>query len=377
MCVNKNWYGNYKSYFSELQQHAYEILQTIVLFTCPVNFVTDSIKPDPTIMAQRKVYIQWRKGKKVQLVVGGYAYLLPWTTVVLRCPTRHFRKGHIQWLKEGKPLVSLPHLSTTSIGYVKIQQVRASDAGIYTCVAGQAREHFVLQIIGSKRKLPVPEVAESWLLTGGQQKIGQPDVASTGERFQELPISANQYDNIVERLLELKGSVQEDVVDKPHSNENNKSTPEDERASSELPIPVVLIADTHRLDEITHNLSEGLGGPQGEQLITQLLSELTMTKDETNESTLHPPESAESSTQGPLLYKPNIKAHTTRPRSPVIIQRPRKVGVPSSEIIVHVGVPVLLQKPVASLEMRCESLGNPEPSITWTKNGKELYYNSR
>ncbi|CAK6967993.1 ADAMTS-like protein 1 isoform X1 [Scomber scombrus] len=345
---------------------------------CSLRLCENSIKPDPTILAQRKVYIQWRKGKKVQLVVGGYAYLLPWTTVVLRCPTRHFRKGHIRWLKEGKPLVSLPHLSTTSIGYVKIQQVRPSDAGIYTCVAGQAREHFVLQIIGSKQKLPVPEVAESWLLTGGQQKIQQPDVASTGERFQERPISANQYDSIVERLLELKGSVQEDVVDKPHSSEKNKSTPEDERTSSEHPVPVVLIADTHRLDEIMHNLSEGLGGPRGEQLITQLLSELTMTQDETNESTLHPPESAESSTQGPPLYKPNIKAHTTRPRSPVIIQRPRKVGaVTSSEIIVHVGVPILLQKTVASLEIRCESLGNPEPSVTWTKNGKELHYNSR
>ncbi|XP_044196701.1 ADAMTS-like protein 1 isoform X1 [Thunnus albacares] len=345
---------------------------------CSLRLCENSIKPDPTILAQRKVYIQWRKGKKIQLVVGGYAYLLPWTTVVLRCPTRHFRKGHVRWLKEGKPLVSLPHLSTTSVGYVKIQQVRASDAGIYTCMAGQAQEHFVLQIIGSKQKLHVPEIAESWLLTGGQQKISQPDVASTGERFQELPISANQYDNIVERLLELKGSVQEDVVDKPHSSEKNKSTQEDERTSSELPIPVVLIADTHRLDEIMHNLSEGLGGPRGEQLITQLLSELTMTQDETNESTLHPPESAESSTQGPLLYKPNIKAHTTRPRSPVIIQRPRKVGVvPSSEIIVHVGVPVLLQKPVASLEMKCESLGNPEPSVTWTKNGKELHYSSR
>ncbi|KAM7366173.1 hypothetical protein PAMP_015638 [Pampus punctatissimus] len=318
---------------------------------CSLRLCENSIKPDPTILAQRKVYIQWRKGKKVQLVVGGYAYLLPWTTVVLRCPTRHFRKGHIRWLKEGKALVNLPHLSTTSVGYVKIQQVRASDAGVYTCIAGQAQEHFVLQIIGSKQKLPVPKVAESWILTGRQRKIGQLDVASTGERFQELPISANQYDNIVERLLELKGSVQEGVIDKTHSSEKNKSTPEDERASSEIIIPDILVADTHRLDEIMHNLSEGLGGPR---------------------------ESVESSTQGPLLYKPNIKAYTTRPRSPVIIQRSRKFEVvPSSEIIVHVGVPVLLQKPVTSLEMRCESLGNPKSSITWTKNGKDLHYNNR
>ncbi|XP_044040581.1 ADAMTS-like protein 1 isoform X3 [Siniperca chuatsi] len=344
---------------------------------CSQRLCENSVKPDPTILAQRKVYIQWRKGKKLHLIVGGYAYLFPWTTVVLRCPTRHFRKGHIRWLKEGKPLVSLPHLSITSLGYVKIQQVRASDAGIYTCVAGQAQEHFVLQIIGSKQKLSVPE---PWLHAGGQQKVGQPDVALTGERFQELPISLNLYDNIVEHLLELKGSLQDekDISDKPHSSEKNRSTLEDERASSELSSPLLLTADTYRLDEIMHNHSEGLRGPWGEQLIAQLLSELTMTQDETNESTLHPPESAESSTQGPLLYKPNIKAHASRSRSPVIIQRPRKVGVvPPPEIVVHVGLPVSLQKPIASLELRCEALGNPEPSLTWTKNGKVLQYNSR
>lgn len=348
----------------------------ITPFIYPVNVITESVKADPTILAQRKVYIQWRKGKKLHLVVGGYAYLLPWTTVVLRCPTRHFRKGHIRWLKDGKPLVGLPHLSITSLGYVKMQQVRASDAGTYTCVAGLAQEHFVLQIIGSKQKLSVPE---SWRHgADGQQKVRQSDLASSGERFQELPISLNQYDNIVEHLLELKGSLQEgkDIADKQHSSEKNRSTLEDD--SSELSSLLVLTADAHRLDEITHSLSEGLGGPWGEQLIAQLLSELTTTQGETNESTLHPPGSAESSTQVPLLYKPNIKAHTSRPRNPVIVQRSRKVGaVPSADMIVYVGVPVLVQKATSSLELRCEALGNPEPSRTWTKNGKELHYNSR
>ncbi|XP_069026392.1 ADAMTS-like protein 1 [Embiotoca jacksoni] len=344
---------------------------------CSVRHCDNSIKPDPTILAQRKVYIQWRKGKKVQLVVGGYAYLLPWTTVVLRCPARHFRKGHIRWLKEGKPLVNLPHLSITSLGYVKIQQVRPADAGIYTCIAGQAREHFVLQVIGSKHKLFVPQ---SWLFERGQQKVGRPDVTSTRDGVKELPISLNQYDNIVERLLELKGSVQDEkyIADKPHSSEKNRSTLEDDRAASEISIPVVLIADTHRLDEITQSLAEGLGEPRREQLIAQLLSELSMTQGETNESTLHPPESAESTTQGPLLYKPNIKGHTSRARNPVMIQQSKKVVVSlQSEMIVYVGTPILLQKPVATLVLRCEALGNPEPSLTWTKNGKELLYNSR
>lgn len=337
--------------------------------------IPDSVKPEPTILAQRKVYIQWRKGKKLHLIVGGYAYLLPWTTVVLRCPTRHFRKGHIQWLKEGKPLVSQPHLSITSLGYVKIQQVRPSDAGVFTCVAGPAQEHFVLQIIGSKQKLSVPE---SWLLRNGQQKLGQSDMTSVGERFHELPISLNRYDGIVERLLGFKGSLQveKEGADKTHSGEKNRSTLEDE--NSDLSSLVVLTADTHRLDEIMHSLSESHGGARTEQLIAQLLSELTMSRGETNESTLHPPENAESSTQGPPLYKPNIKAHTSRPRTPVIIQRSRKFGMmPASDMVFHVGVPVLLQKHVSSLELRCEALGSPEPSLTWTKNRKQLHYSSR
>ncbi|KAM4612370.1 ADAMTS-like protein 1 isoform 2-T3 [Polymixia lowei] len=347
---------------------------------CDKIIILEVIKPDPTILAQKKVYIQWRKGKKLQFVVGGYAYLLPWTSVVLRCPTRRFRKGNIQWLKEGRPLIGLPHLSITSLGYVKIQQLRASDAGVYTCVAGQAQENFVLKIIGSKQKLSVPEVEESWLLPDRQQKPSQADVALTGERFQELRLSLNRYDNIVQRLLDLKGSVQDDKdsIDIPHSNEKNRSTLEDEEAPSELSSPLMLIAETKRLDEISHNLLDGLGGPWGEQLIAQLLSELTMTQGETNESTLHPPEKAESSTQGPLLYKPNVKAHTTRPRGPVIIQRPRKVGVAlSSEVVVHVGMPVLLQRQTASVELRCEAFGHPEPTLTWTKNGRELHYNGR
>lgn len=315
--------------------------------------------------------------------MGGYAYLLPWTSVVLRCPTRRFRKGQIQWLKEGRPLVSLPHLSITSLGYVKIQQLRASDAGVYTCVAGQTQENFILKIIGSKQKLSVPERAESWFFTDGPQKASQPGVALVGDRSLQLSLYLNRYDSIVQRLLDLKGSVQDDKGTNatPHSkNDKNRSTLEDEEVVLELSSPLMLIAETQRLDEVTRNLSEGRGGPRGEQLIAQLLSELTMTQGEINESTLHPPEKPETSTQGPtLLYKPNIKAHTARPRGPVIIQRPRKVGVASSsELVVHVGLPVLLlQKQVASVELRCEALGYPEPTLSWTKNGKELHYNTR
>lgn len=325
-------------------------------------FPIDFGKPDPTILAQRKVYIQWKKGKKLQLVVGGHAYVLLWTPVVLRCPTRHFRKGYIQWSKDGRPLVGLQHLSITPQGSVKIQQVRASDAGIYTCIAGSAREHLVLHVIDSKQKLSPPE---SW-----HQK--------EEVRSQEPPVPLNQYNSIVEQLLKLKGSLQveKDTADRTHSTLKNRTPPEDQ--SSELSHLFVLTVDTHRLDEIMRSLFEGLSGPQGEQIIARLLSELTTTQSETNESTLHPPERIESSTQGPLLYKLNGKERQPRPKRPVILQWPRSADAASpSDMIVNVGAPVLLQKVISSLEFRCEALGNPNPSITWTKNGKKMHYNNR
>ncbi|XP_034019931.1 ADAMTS-like protein 1 isoform X2 [Thalassophryne amazonica] len=342
---------------------------------CEKSTRLENVNSDPTILAQKKVYIQWRKGKKLPLVVGGFAYLLPWTTVVLRCPTRHFRKGHIRWFKDGKPLVSIPNISITSLGYIKIHQVRESDAGIYTCVAGQAWENLFLQVIGSKQKLSVPERVESWFHANANRKIGQSDVASRTDGFQELPSSLKQYDKVIKHLLKLRESLQDDKL---QSSEKNRSTLEDQRGTSEFSSPLLLIADTHRLDEIAHRLSDGLQGPQEEQLISQLLNELTVRQGEANESALHPPESAESSLQQPFLYKPNIKAHTTWQRRPAIIQRPRRVGVaPLPEMIMHVGIPVLLQKNVASLELRCDALGNPEPTLTWTKNGKKLQYSSR
>nr|XP_057923011.1 ADAMTS-like protein 1 isoform X1 [Doryrhamphus excisus] len=270
---------------------------------CSLSLCKNSLKPGPTILAQRNVYIQWRKSKKVHLVVGGSAYLLPWTTVLLRCPTRHIHKGNIRWLKDGKPMLSLPQLSVTSVGLVKIQQIGESDTGTYTCVAGQAQEHLVMQVIGNKRKTSVTE-------------------------------ETHPYDRFVEHLLQVKSASEDD-----------------------LSIPNVLILDSQKLEE-------NLRRQQGEQLIGQLVSQLSHY--ETNGSPLHHP-------QIPLR-----KTHSTRSRIPVIIQRSRKVGmVTSSDVVVHIGSPVLLRKPVATLEMKCETLGYPKPFLSWMKNGKQLHYNSR
>ncbi|KAG7273847.1 hypothetical protein CRUP_014540, partial [Coryphaenoides rupestris] len=324
-------------------------------------------KPDPTILAQSKVYVQLRKAKRLQFVVGGYAYLLPWTSVVLRCPTRRFRKAHVRWLKEGRPLARLPHLSLglASPGHLKIQQLHASHVGVYTCVAGKAQESFVLKIIGGKQKL-------SWPAGAGREpgKTDGPDALLPPDHAQELRDAFGRYDEAVRRLLALKasGAQQEEEEEEravgaapPHSSQRNGSvtTPDDDLAGADPPL--LLIAETEKLDAVLQRLSEGPGGPWEEPAVTRLLGELLAAQADANESTLHPPERAEASaTPGP---PPLLDGPDGGPRAPVIVQRPRKVGVAAaSEVTVPVGTPVRLQRPVASVELRCEAMGHPTPT---------------
>ena len=165
-----------------------------------------SDKTEPGIQAQRKVYIQLRRDKKLHVVAGGYAYLLPWTSVQLRCPAR-LRGGHTHWLKDGKLLAVLPHL-----GDVHIQHLRASDAGVYTCVAGQARENMVLKVISSK------------------QKVNQQAGNSAGDRTQEV----FRYDAIVQLLLNQRGASQDSAG---FAEDKNGSTQDRKDAASEPSSP--------------------------------------------------------------------------------------------------------------------------------------------
>ncbi|XP_038130317.1 ADAMTS-like protein 1 isoform X2 [Cyprinodon tularosa] len=341
--------------------------------SCFLKHCEDSTENDGTILAKRKVYIQWRKSKRVQLAVGGYAYLMPWSTLIIHCPTFNIRKGHIQWLKEGKPLVNHPRYSIKSQGFLRIHQVHPTDAGIYTCTAGSARENFVLHILGNKKKLAVPE---SWLVESGQQKTRHPDTTSTTGTLQELPIPLNKYDNLVEHLIEVKGYYHNKkyLTEKPYPSEKNKLTLEGERTKLETSVPAVLVTDSTKLDEIMQNLSEGFRGHQGEHFLMQFLLELAMAQGSSNDSTIDTPDGTESFTNEPVLQKPNLKIHTSRAWSPA-----PKNGTEAylSEVIVNVGAPVFLQKPVSSLELRCQNIRDPRTSLMWTKNGNPLHLDGR
>uniref|UniRef100_A0AAY3ZVY6 Ig-like domain-containing protein n=1 Tax=Denticeps clupeoides TaxID=299321 RepID=A0AAY3ZVY6_9TELE len=367
VCQRLNKNGQYETLMPDACDSSPRPGTVRVCLLLPCKSKSLTVNPEPTILAQKKVYIQWRKGRKLHFVVGGYAYLLPWTSVVIRCPTRRFRKGHIRWLKDGKALVSLPHLTISHLGYIKIQQLRASDAGVYTCVAGQAQENFVLRFIGSKRKLAVPE-GDLWL-SESDKKVHGASFSTT-----QLHFTPDQYDMVVQRILDMK-DLSPSSKELLESSEKNGSNVEDETA-------IILVADMETLDEVSRNLS---GGQQKENFLAQLLGELTQNHEEANESTFHVQEIMEVSTQSVVTQKTDLRTapHSTKPldgafRSPVIIQKDQWSNSASPlEFMVNVGNQVMLPRQVIRLVFKCQSSGKPEPVITWTKDGKELQYNSR
>lgn len=355
-------------------------VRSCLLGPCERLFKPVAVKPEPTILAQRNVYIQWRKGKKLHFVVGGFAYLLPWTPVVLRCPTRHFHKGHVHWLKDGKPLEITPHLSISHVGYVKIQQLRTSDAGTYTCVAGQAQENFVLKLIGSKQKLSVPE-ADLWSTDALRDS---PKVHQTSSATELLP--HDRYDEIVRHLLDLKelpldGVTSKELLDFAEKNSSNL----DKDLVLDTSSPQLLVTDMLMLDEVRRNLSGAVQSSQKDELISQLLDELTKSHGENNESTLQPHESPTHSMRDSTFQrsKQRQSSHTSRqwrgqPQSPIILQKSSRDHIKNPhEIVDYVGGLILVQRQTVKVEIKCQVQGNPEPVISWSKDGKVLRNSSR
>ncbi|CAF96679.1 unnamed protein product, partial [Tetraodon nigroviridis] len=169
---------------------------------CSLRPCGNALEPE-VVLPQQQLYVQWRKSRKLHLQVGGHAYLLPWTTLLLRCPAHQLRKGGVRWLKDGRPVSATPQ------GQVKIQQLRPSDAGVYTCVAASQRQQLVLHVLGGEKN----------------------------------PSAPDRYGRLVEQLLQLR-----------------RSLPEDED------VPPVLVSHAHRLDRL---LSDGaLGGTELLRLLT-------------------------------------------------------------------------------------------------------------
>ncbi|KAB0360387.1 hypothetical protein FD754_004543 [Muntiacus muntjak] len=368
-----------------------------------------SAKHSPHIAAARKVYIQTRRQRKLHFVVGGFAYLLPKTAVVLRCPTRRFRKPLITWEKDGQHLISSAHVTVAPFGYLKIHRLKPSDAGIYTCSAGPAREQFVIKLIGGNRKL----VARPLSLRSEEEALAvrkaspkealqthkhQNGIFSNGSKAEKrgLPADAGgRYDDLVSRLLEQGGWPGELLAswELQDSTERNASSEEDQNAEQALlRLPFTMVTEQQRLDDILRNLSqqpEELRDVYSKHLVAQLAQEIFRSHLEHQDALLKP-----SERRGPPVAIPPHKhvsgfssfsrilssgeggGGSRRPyRKPVIL---RKISaaqqLSASEVVTHLGQTVALASGTLSVLLHCEAIGNPRPTISWSRNGEEVQF---
>ncbi|XP_039515359.1 ADAMTS-like protein 3 isoform X1 [Pimephales promelas] len=124
----------------------------------PCSKHTHSRKRCPQVIGLKRIYIQTRQEKRLSLTIGGRAYLLPKTAVIIKCPVRHFPKAQIRWEKDGRDLTSSKRLSITKSGALRIYNLEAGDIGLYRCWANQDSDTFILKLIGyNNRLLEQPE----------------------------------------------------------------------------------------------------------------------------------------------------------------------------------------------------------------------------
>uniref|UniRef100_A0A673Z7D6 ADAMTS like 3 n=1 Tax=Salmo trutta TaxID=8032 RepID=A0A673Z7D6_SALTR len=119
----------------------------------PLETIKEPVKRCPLILGLSRIYIQTRQEKRLHLTVGGRAYLLPKTSLIIKCPVRRFQKAYIRWEKDGRPLPSCKRLGVTKSGSLKIHSLGVVDSGVYVCIAGPASDTFTLKLIGSDSRL--------------------------------------------------------------------------------------------------------------------------------------------------------------------------------------------------------------------------------
>ncbi|KTG45226.1 hypothetical protein cypCar_00017993, partial [Cyprinus carpio] len=112
-----------------------------------------SKKRCPLVIGLKRIYIQTRQEKRLSFTIGGRAYLLPKTSIVIKCPVRHFPKAQVRWEKDGNDLTSSKRLSITRSGTLRIYNLEAEDIGLYRCWANQDSDIFILKLIGYNNRL--------------------------------------------------------------------------------------------------------------------------------------------------------------------------------------------------------------------------------
>nr|XP_046243182.1 ADAMTS-like protein 3 isoform X1 [Scatophagus argus] len=284
------------------------------------------VKQCPLLMGMHHIYIQTRKEKRLHLTIGGHAYLLPNTSLVIKCPVRRFPKAYIRWLKDEHPLSISKRLGITKSGSLKIHFLGAEDIGVYKCVAGPASDILTLQLIGNDSR-----------------STGRPSTASPSTNREEMLLRCHWHYSIPELVQRISVSLLppgvREVSLQPHVEERL--------------INITLQADRGEIQQ-----------EQASELISALLTHISAaqlwarTTEGGGQAKDRLPNWSERFSLGTMAKRPAIIRQ--QQILPLTFQR---------TINISVGNSALLTNATQSLTILCPAEGFPPPKTSWTKDG--------
>ncbi|KAG7255273.1 hypothetical protein CRUP_028006 [Coryphaenoides rupestris] len=316
----------------------------------------EGVKSCPLLEGVHQLYVQVRPERCLHLIVGGHAYLLPNTSLVIKCPVKHFPKSYIRWFKDGRPVASSERLAVTKFGSLKVHRLGPEDVGLYKCVAGPASDIFTLQLIGGGGG-------------GGGHSAGAAGGLSPGTRsFADMDPSELMMPSCRSHRSELNHmlSLARHLNRRPAV------------SVSLLPPGVQGVVMPPGLEEklVNITLQADLGDISLELASRHISSLLTQM------SASHlwniP---GRDSVRGRL---PNGSENlgTTVPRRPTIVRRPQNHSSAGGSTFQRslsfgVGQEAFLANGTRLLTLLCPAEGSPPPAVAWTKDGAPLQHTER
>lgn len=290
----------------------------------------------------------------------------------------------IQWEKDGQPLQISKHLGVTKSGSLKINNLEASDTGVYKCVAGSAQEIFVLKLIGrSNRLLEPPSTRKE-----AGETTDHNESNSFGAKWHQINQIWQLWSQKSQRYLR-----DEQVNDQPalehlktqrRNSEGGHNT--HEFTTEQLKtgaLPNAYSMDTDRFDELIKNLSHlieageisnDLASQFAYQLIAELVKPSQSAPDKGKESANEKfPARKLDKSQRVMdnLSTKTVGAPVVRNSKGAIMVKPQEV-YSNETVTLQIGGTFLFTKNVSTINLLCATAGVSNLKYTWTKDGVPL-----
>lgn len=340
----------------------------------------------PQILGVRRVYIQTREEKRINLTIGSRAYLLLNTSVIIKCPVRRFQKSLIQWEKDGHCLQNSKQLGITKSGSLKIHSLAAPDIGVYRCIAGSAQETVVLKLIGTDNRLIAhPSLREHLRAHSGVEHNEANSLGATWHKMRQMWNNQNElylHDGEINNQPFLRA-----LLGPCRSSAGNTNSWEFKNKQFEAAMKQGAYSmDTAQFDELIRNMSQLMETGEASddlasQMIYQLVAELAKAQPmpvqrrgmheeaapmaQLRGETGRAPQSPTVKTSGKLTFKP---------KGPVLMRQTIPPSVSFNKTInARIGNTVYITKSTEAINILC-NLINPssEATYTWTKDGALL-----